>query len=353
MLTACMQDSITEVSNQLDNKRYIYATFEDDTRVELNEKKQTVWTEGDQIVRFGNGIYDVWNFTGETGDRGGSFEFSGAWENSINYDFGDTVYALYPSSSYYTYGSYADGGLAIFHYLPMIQYYKPNTYDPASNAMLGVSPDGENFTFVNLMGYLRLSLTGDKSVQYITLTGNNNEPLNGTRYFRCSNFNDANWYGNKYATTYILCDEEGVQLTDTPTQFYFALSPTVFSNGIYIEVYFTDGTTYPIRTTKEVIIERNTIQPMANVNTGSGIEWQTIIIKHQGTTVAAPVLYGDTNLVSYTYWGDGYMTNSNTSGSYVYEDGLEEHEITIKSTNATYLHINSCAGISEIDLTNF
>lgn len=352
MFTACMQDSITEQSNLSSNKRYIYATIEDDTRVELNENKQTVWSEGDQIVRFGNGIYDVWNFTGTTGDRGGSFEFYAAWENGVNYDFGDTVYALYPYTSYHAYGFFGDGEPALFHYISSVQAYKPNTYDPTSNVMLGMSNDGENFTFRNLMGHLRLSLTGEKSVMYIALQGNNNEILTGVRYFRCSNFNDANWYDYLDTTSYIFC-EDGVQLTDTPTEFYFSLPPTVFSNGIYIEVYFTDGTTYPIRTTKEVIIERNTIQPMANVDTGSGIEWQTITIKHHGTTVASPVLYGPTNLVNYTYWGDGYVSHTNASGSYVYNDGLEEHEITIKSTNATSLYIDSCAGISEIDLTQF
>ena len=352
MFTACMQDSITEVDNKSLKQKCIYATFEEDTRVELNEKKQTVWTEGDQIVRFGNGIYDVWKFTGKTGDRGGSFEYQGAWENSVNYDFGDKTYALCPYANYYSYAFFNDTGEpALFHHVRSVQMYKPNTYDNLSNTLLGVSDDGVNFSFRNLMGHLRLSLTGEKSVLYIAIMGNDNEVINGIRYFRLSNYNSAYWYDNLSTTTMLFCD--GVQLTDTPTEFYFTIPPMVFRKGISVEVYFTDGTMFPIRTSKEVSIERNTIQPMANIETGSGIEWQTITIKHRGTTVASPVLYGDTNLVHYTYWGDGYMTNSNTSGSYVYSDGIEEHEITLKSTNAQYLFIDSCAGISEIDLSNF
>jgi hypothetical protein len=109
---------------------------------------------------------------------------------------------------------------------------------------------------------------------------------------------------------------------------------------------------YPIRTTKEVLIERNTIQPMATVDTGN-IEWQTITIQHHGDTAYTPMLYGLSNMVSYTYWGDGFMTNNNTGSSYVYSDGLDAHEITIKSQNATYLYLGSCEGISEIDLSNF
>lgn len=353
MFTACMQDSITEVDNKSPKQKCIYATFEEDTRVELNEKKQTVWTEGDQIVRFGNGIYDVWNFTGKTGDRGGSFEFWGAWEYSVGYDFGDKIYALYPYANYYACYFFNDTGEpALIHNVRAEQNYKPNTYDPVSNIMLGASDDGKNFVFQNLMGHLRLSLTGDKCVSHITLTGNNNEVINGLRYFRFNNFNESYWYDSLTSTTTLRCND--VQLTDTPTEFYFTLAPTYFGNGISVEVHFTDGTMYPIRTTKEVLIERNTIQPMANVNTGNEIEWQTILIEHSGSVVATPVLYGYTNLVGYTYWGDGFMTPiSDVVSSYVYDDGLDKHDITVKSQNATYLYIKSCEGISEIDLSNF
>lgn len=353
MFTACMQDSITEVDNKSPKQKCIYATFEEDTRVELNEKKQTVWSEGDQIVRFGNGVYDVWNFTGKTGDRGGSFEYGGAWEYSVGYDFGDKIYALYPYANYYACYFFNDTGEpALIHNVRAEQNYKPNTYDPVSNIMLGVSDEGTNFTFRNLMGHLRLSLTGDKCVSHITLTGNNNEVINGLRYFRFNNFNESYWYDSLTSTTTLRCN--GVQLTDTPTEFYFTLAPTYFGNGISVEVHFTDGTMYPIRTTKEVLIERNTIQPMANVNTGNEIEWQTILIEHSGSVVATPVLYGYTNLVGYTYWGDGFMTPiSDVVSSYVYDDGLDKHDITVKSQNATYLYIKSCEGISEIDLSNF
>ena len=352
MLTACMQDSITEPNNLLDNKRCIYATFDEDTRVELNENKRTVWTEGDQIVRFGNGVYDVWNFMGKTGDRGGSFEYWGAWDYNVNYDFGDKIYALYPYANYYACYYFNDTGEpALMHNIRQVQSYKPNTYDPQSNIMLGVSDDGENFTFQNLMGHLRLSLTGDKSVLYISLRGNNSEVINGLRYFRFNNPSESYWYDNNSDTTYLLCED--VQLTDTPTEFYFTLPPTTFLSGITIEVYFTDGSFHPIRTSNKVTIERNTIQPMATVDTGSGVKWQTIAIKHDGSKAYAPILYGATNMVTYTYWGDGYMTNTNIGGSYVYNDGIDEHEILVKSQNATYLYIKSCTGISEIDLSNF
>lgn len=352
MLTACMQDSITEPNNQLDNKRYIYATFEEDTRVELNEKKQTVWTEGDKIVLYANGRHEAWGFMGKTGDRGGSFEYLGYYSGVADFDFGDKCFAFYSCDNYGGFAYFNSGEPAVFHYVRAEQYYKPNTYDPASNAMLGESNDGVNFTFRNLMGHLRLSLSGDKCVDRITLRGNENEVINGMRYVKYDDTEVYNWYSDYTALTTLVCN--GVQLTDTPTEFYFTLAPTYFASGISVEVFFTDGSIYPISTSKEIVIERNTIQPMATVNTGSDIEWQTILIEHSGSVAATPILYGYTNLVGYTYWGDGFMTPiSDVSSSYVYDDGLDQHDITVKSQNATYLYIKSCEGISEIDLSNF
>lgn len=351
MLTACMQDSITELSNQTEAKRYIYATFEEDTRVELNEAKKTVWTEGDKIVLYANGKHEAWSFTGKTGDRGGSFVYLGYYSGVPEFDFGDKCFAFYSCDNYGGFAYFNTGEPAIFHYVRPEQQYKPNTYDPQSNAMIGVSDDGKNFTFRNLMGHLRLSLTGEKCVDRITLHGNQNEVINGMRYVKYDDTEVYNWYSDYTAQTTLVCN--GVQLTDTPTEFYFTLAPTYFSSGISVEVHFTDGTIYPVRTNKPVSIERNTIQPMAAVDTGSGVDWQTISIKHHGTKASIPVIYGATSVLSYIYWGDGYMSNTNIMGTYVYSDNLEEHDITVKALNATYLYINSCEGISQIDLSNF
>ena len=353
MLTACMQDSITEPNSVSQRPEYIYASFEEDTRVELNAQKKTVWTEGDRIVRIGQDVYDTWTFTGKTGDRSGSFEFWGTWNYNVDYDFGDKVYALYPYANYYACYYFNDTGEpALIHYVRAEQNYKPNTYDPESNIMLGVSDEGTNFTFCNLMGHLRLSLTGDKCVEKITLCGNRNEVINGLRYFRFSNINEAYWYDMYTTLTTLVCND--VQLTDTPTEFYFTIAPTYFQNGIKVYVYFTDGTVYPISTNKQISIERNTIQPMATVDISSeNIVWQNIKIKHQGNSVVIPLLGGSSALAGFIYWGDGYMMDIGPSGSYVYYDGLEEHEITIKSQNATILYLSNCDGISEIDLSEF
>lgn len=351
--TACTQSTIDEASNINKNVKHIYATFEEDTRVELNEEKKTVWTKGDRIVRFGNDIHDVWEFAGETGDRGGAFNNLGYFENKVDFDFGDKYYALYSYENYGWWGTFNTGEPALFHNVRTEQNYKPNTYDPASNNMIAVSDDGYDFEFYNLMSYLRLSLTGDKRVAQIILKGNNGEIMSGVRYVKYNDYTVYGWYNDLNTRITLQCGDEGVQLTDTPTHFYFTVAPTLFTAGISVSVVFTDGTRFPIKTSKEINLLRNCIQPMANVYTGSGVEWQTITIKHAGDTVAGPILYGDTNLAGYVYWNDGWMSEINIFTSYVFEDDKSEHEVVVKAQNANYLYLGSCTGISEIDLSNF
>lgn len=356
LLFSCQDAKIDEAVNNTQSKEYIYANIgKEDTRVELNNYKQTVWSAGDMIIRLGDNIHDVWVFEGETGDRYGKFSKYGSFNNLVDHNFNGKYFSLYPYKDNFYAGTstFTNGDLALFFHVEGVQQYQPNSYDRQSNIMLGIGRDAENYTFQNIMGYLRLSLTGDKKVESIILKGNNDEILSGLRYVHQEDVNISDWY-EYYGTSITLnCGEEGVQLTDIPTDFYFTIIPTLFSEGIDIQVLFTDGTRFPIKTTKEINIERNCIQPMATVETGDDVNWQTIIIKHSGNTISAPLLYGQTNLSGYVYWNDGWMSNINVFTSYVFEDDKSEHEVVVKALNANYLYIDGCTGISEIDLTNF
>ena len=336
----------------------IHATIEEDvqTRVELNANKQTVWTKGDQIVRYGDNVYDVWTFDGNTGDRSGSFSYFGEWTQKPEYDFSGKYFAFYPYSNYFGRGSFSDGSIAVFFDVPAEQTYHYNSYDPNSNAMLGIGRNETNFRFKNLMGYLRISLTGDKRVKSITLDGNNDEVLSGLRYISLENIELANWYSDESYSKVINCGN-GVQLTDEPTQFYFSLVPVVFEKGLNITISFTDGTTYAKSTSARVDIARNTIQPMTTIDTNAEVEWQTATLKHSGERIYAPYVLDASSshlTFGYVYWGDNVITAlKNVMEYYTYDDGKSSHSVTIKTQNATQLYLSSCAGISEIDLTNF
>lgn len=348
----CTQADIDE-TRPSSPEEVIYATIaeEEITRVELNNKKQTTWSAGDYIVRYGQDVHDVWEFAGVTGDRNGVFKLFGEWSDLVDFDFKGKYYSFYPYDSYAGLGGFQNGDKAIFYYIKSEQNYIKNSYDPRSNIMHGIGSDASNFTFKNLMGYLRLSLKGDKKVQSITLEGNNGEYLGGYKYIHLEDISINGWYSD--VTTYMTLNCNGVQLTDIPTEFYFALDPTTFSQGISVTILFTDGTVFPQSTSKSIGIERNVIQPMATIDTGAELEWQTVTIQHSGDKVSAPTLYGYSALSGYLYWGDDYMSDLNSLKSYVYDDGISEHTITVKSLNATGFEIEDCTGISAIDLSNF
>lgn len=317
--------------------------------MELNEKRQTVWNKGDKIFVSCNSYFREYTFDGKTGDRSGSFTHTanyGKPNASVNYD---KYYAVHLTT--YRYGWYNDGTPIFYTALPATQSYKKNSYGTDTNAMLGTSDDGTNFSFKNLYGYLRLSLTGNKLVDSIEISGNNNEILAGE--LKVSNEAQLiSWSEGTSSLITIDCGD-GVQLTDIPTNFYVTLPTITFSSGISVKVNFTDGTVFPKSTSKSITISRNTIQPMATFDTGGEVEWQTVTIEHTGSTISAPILSGSTAISGYIYWGDDYMSEVNSLESYVYDDGLDSHTVTVKAMNASIFTINGCEGITEIDFTKF
>lgn len=355
MFAACTEDHIEEVVNNNAEADKIYATIAetegDDTRVELNEKRQTVWNAGDKIFVYCNSYFREYTFDGKTGDRSGSFSHTGNYgapdSNAIvNYD---KYYAVHLNTLKYNW--FPDGSPIFYTNLPATQSYKKNSYGTDTNAMLGTSTDGENFTFKNLYGYLRLSLTGGKVIKSIEISGNANETLAGEiKVDKEAQF--IGWSQNQSTAITIDCGS-GVMLTDVPTNFYVTLPPITFESGISVKVNFTDGTSYPKSTSKQVVISRNTIQPMATFNTGGEIKWQVVTIEHTGSKISAPTLSGSSAISGYIYWGDGNSADVNSLASYVYEDGQQSHSVTVKSLNATIISFDGCEGITEIDLSNF
>ena len=356
-LASCAKDAAVDEPRVDGAEEKIYASIDDSeysaydgTRVELNDKKQTVWTAGDKILTFEYGKIYEWKFDGKTGDRNGSFSKTGQsytdpyWESTIY----DQYYAVYLSDLAVV--QFVDKSPGFVTTLPATQHYKDHSYGLNTNAMLGTSSDGKNYQFINLMGYLRLSLTGNKVVKSITLESNNGETIAAKVYV----YKNGMYLPNDLKSTSITLDcGDGVQLTDVPTEFYFTILPQTLSKGISVVVNFTDGTVFPKSTSKSITIERNHIQPMKNFNTGGEVEWQTVSILHTGSKIYAPYFYGSSALSGYIYWGDDYMSDVNSVSSYTYDDGMASHTITVKTMGTTAIEIDNCQGISEIDLTNF
>ena len=82
--TACATDQTAGVQ-PIDAPETLTVSFEEDTRIQLNEAQKTVWTEGDLVsVFYKSDANDCWKFTGETGARTATLQQVSKGEKSRN-----------------------------------------------------------------------------------------------------------------------------------------------------------------------------------------------------------------------------------------------------------------------------
>lgn len=351
MFVACTTDTTEDVVLNVEED-VIYASIDEpECRVQLNDKCQTVWTAKDEIVVFNVNEFALYQFTGKTGDRSGSFQRVGSGNApGSSYKF-DKYYALYDYDNYRGLGAFSDGTPALFSNIPAVQDYLKDSYALHANIMVGTSEDGKDYKFHNLLGYLRLSITGNKAVSQIDIKGNDGETLAGVFYFPTIDTSVHGWYEDETTTITINCGS-GVALSSTPKSFYAVVPPIELKQGLSVEITFTDGTKYKQSTSKNIRFERNTIQPMATFNTSVEVsDYCEAIIYYTGESVVVPffngAVSGDIN------WGDGNSSFFDEFTTYDYTDGAASHTIKAKVLGATSIEMESCEGVSKIDLSNF
>ena len=348
---SCTTDVTNDVVVNICDEEFICASLDDyEGRVQLNDNHKMVWTANDYIYVFGPNSCKRYKFSGNTGDRSGTFKLTNTY-TPVEYDF-DKYYAVCPFGKC---GITTSGKFRFYSATPGIgtQVYEPNSSAIAANMVFATSDDGENFTFKNVLGFLRVSLTGEKSVKSIELTDNSGATIAGRYYFYHTEPEKLYWNSSSDLTSSILLDcGDGVKLSDKPTDFYFAMKPMALKDGVTINVTFTDGTIFPQSTTKEISIVRNTIQPMAVINT-SNVTYQTVGIAYNGADVLLPTISGATSLSGYVDWGDGNISILGLVTNYSYLDELSNHCIAIKMRNANKIKFNGCYGVEEIDISQF
>ena len=351
-ICSCVQDATEDILVNVESEDSIYAIIEDDSRVELTKSHQMVWTKSDYIYVYGPDIRKKYMFNGNTGDKGGTFTL-----NSTYSPLSTNINCYYAASSPHT-GGYGISSGRLRLYSPASGTFTQE-YDPVSgttknvNMVFGVSDDGQNFSFKGIMGYLRISLTGDKVVKSINLTNNSGDKISGRYYFYVDDPETVLFQTSYNPLPTILLDcGEGVQLNDKPTDFYFTIRQMELSAGVTIEVTFTDGTTFVQSTSKPITIKRNTIQPMATIST-SNVVYQQLNITHDNRVFVMPTITGETSLSGYVDLGDGMTSILNLFTSYEYLDDKPTHTVSIKLRNASSFQMDGCDGITEIDLSNF
>ena len=275
---SCTQDVVVEVTaNKSDSVDTITVGFEgneNETRIQLNDQKQTVWTKDDLVsVFYRSNANQKWKYEGETGARTAELKRVNAGSATREMD---RVVIVYPyNEDYYinpsTYNVQAS--------LPAVQTYVDNSYGLNGNIMVS-SSEYNQFSLKSVCGWLKLQLKGDgEVVKSITLRGNNGEQVAGELYINTSdatavlasemgsseenNAGGSLVFEDTILTEVTLDCGEGVKLLPVATSFYIALPPCTFEKGFTVEI--TDDSDYTMvqSTSKEMIIERNHIQPMA------------------------------------------------------------------------------------------
>ena len=222
--------------------------------------------------------------------------------------------------AFYPYEVYAgiakkSGGYVISDItLPETQNYAQASFGNGAFPMAAVtaSTSDMNLKFKNVLGGLKLRLTGTAAIATISITGNSNEILCGAAEVAVADgslpsisLTDAS------AKTVTLDCGNGVQLSETAaTAFIIALPPTTMTGGFTVTVTDTQGASMEIKTTKTQTIIRSNILAMpavtyegtvpvpehqyVDLGLTSGLKWATCNVG-----ASAPEEYGD-----YFAWGE-------------------------------------------------
>ena len=268
LFVACSQDAIEEKhetqTSMVNIPEKIYAEIDNVTsRTYVEEGNHLRWNEGDEISYFPGITYNLeYRFDGKTGDNSGSF--TKITDKLVTGNELENTYAFYP---YNEATSMSDEGIINFTF-PATQSYAENSFGLGANAMVAVT-DGKDdniLRFKNLCGYIKLKVYGDATIKSLTLKGNDDEPLAGATTITAIYGNDpVTTLADDATTTLIIDCGTGVTLGTTAeeaTEFWFVVPSQSFAKGISIDITDINGLVMTQSTTKEVVIDRNTIQPM-------------------------------------------------------------------------------------------
>lgn len=212
------------------------------TKTALSENAgiyDVLWRNGDEItIVDGSSAVGVYSTTSTS--TSGSFSYkSGSAVSTPDYT------AYYPASIY-------NGGTPT---LPDIQVYAPDNI--VGSPMYAISSSA-NLSFKNLCGILRLNITTTMSSQKIRSIGLfANEKLCGPFNVTSDAAVPTSDSDNDCWVT-LDCGEGGVDISSTPTSFYFSLPPGNYT-GLQIRLNTTEGLSQVKVANKTITIDRSAI----------------------------------------------------------------------------------------------
>ena len=239
------------------------------TKTSLDDQGNVLWNTGDQVSIFAGTTVKVQYQVSD--DSNGQTR---ATLNQVSGSESETGTEISANVAYYPYSNvtlattetgYTISGIT----LPATQTYAQASFASGAFPMAAVtaSKDDNSLKFKNILGGLKLQLTGTAKIRSISVSGNNNEILCGSANVTVSSSDvPAITLTDAAATTVTLdCGTEGVQLNETTaTPFIIALPPMTFSKGFTVTVTGTDGKEMTITTTKSKTVQRSQLLKMAS-----------------------------------------------------------------------------------------
>ena len=315
VLCSCAETFVGEEIARSNNENLpdLTAAFADKeaTRTYIEEGKYLRWNEDDRLTIFyGNTLNRQYKFNGATGDNSGTFSLVPSGELGTDNAL-DAIYAIYP----YDENASITDNRVISLTLPAVQNYAENSFGRGANTMIALTENLEDtfLSFKNACGYLKLKLYNAEgaTIKSIEVKGNSGERLAGAATATIAFGEAPVLILSDDATTLVTLDcGEGVALgttAETATEFWVTLPATTFAEGLTITATDTEGGVFEKSTTKEVIIERNAIQPMAALEAectppgpADNEIWYTNGSMTEATTPYETTTFG-ANIVSNTY----------------------------------------------------
>ena len=290
-----------------------------ETKTSMDSEGNVLWKRGDQVSIFAastlNEHYQVTDASdGKTAAamnkvEGTGFVAGGEIPNNV---------AFYPYAVNTGIAKKSGGYVISDIALPETQNYAEASFGNGAFPMVAVTAStmDYNLKFKNVLGCLKLRLTGTAAIASISITGNNNEILCGDAEVTVSTTTTPEISLTDASSTTVTLDcGDGVQLNETAaTAFIIALPPMTMTGGFTVIVTDTQGASMEIKTTKTQTITRSNILAMPTIaanafilttGTENGYEWVDLGLpsglKWATCNVGAnaPEEYGD-----YFAWGD-------------------------------------------------
>ena len=236
------------------------------------EGTKVLWHGGDEILYCAGSSYGAkYRFDGEDGSASAEFTkvTDGTEKNQVPFSLG-----VYPYDEKVNPVCKSPSSYTITPTFANFQEYLPDSFGRGANLMVaaGDNPTDESLSFRNACGYLVIKLYGmNTRVSKIRILANDrNLCLWGKRQlevYQDGRIEYGDWDNSdtyKYMVT-MNCNDVLIG-TDraNATEFWFALPPMTIEGGIEVQV--DDSYHYPVMTkttTKDIVINRNEVQPMA------------------------------------------------------------------------------------------